>query len=209
MSVKINKKNKKKDREELLYSMFKNSGYTLHKQCRYSWYKVDFKYILSDDYDIIIECDEWNHCDKSLYDEFKRMIQIKDISDKKTIFIRFSTDVKYKYKGNIRYKFNMSIFIERVNILLKYFEKLISKKNFKHDLYIGYLFYCSICPIKLYRFSNINFNSFTKNIIAKIKKNKNKKNIVFTPRDTTLNIYKKYRISSNILDFYVSILYFV
>jgi len=201
---------KKANREKQLYEIFENNGYILEKQCRYSRYKIDFKYELSDTHDIIIECDEWNHCDKSLYDEFKRMIQIRNKSDKKIIFIRFSTDVQYKYRGKIGYKFNLKIFLKRAHVLLQLFKKIINAppQSLKYDMYIIYLFYYRTAPKVIHKFVHpIAFTDLTSRIKQELAKNGHT-DIEFEPRDNSYNIYKNYKISTTHLDFIVSSLYF-
>jgi len=199
---------KKTDREKFLYEIFSKHNIILEKQRRYSRYKVDFKYELSDKYDIIIECDEWNHCDKPLYDEVKRMIQIKDISNKKIIFIRFSSDVQYKYRGKLGYKFNLKIFLKRIHELILLFKKILKNPNkLKYNMYIIYLFYYPTAPKTIHRFIDITFTNFTDKIKNKLEE-EGHKDIILEPRDTAYNIYKKYKISTTHLDFHVSRLYF-
>lgn len=70
------------------------------------------------EYVVIIEVDEHAHSDKTPFDEFVRMIRIREGLGKPCVFIRFNTDVKW-YGRPIDYKFNLAEFELRLNILGK------------------------------------------------------------------------------------------
>jgi len=161
---------KKIKREQILEKyLSENNEFEFKTQQKIGCYRVDFLLniiINNKKYIIIIECDEWNHCDKSIYDEFKRMICIREKLYIPVIFIRLSSDVQYFFRKRIQYKFNTKVFIERINHMMFILRNFKNSTVIFNELNIIYLYYSKIKPFIIHKFPYKNMNM----IFSKLKK---------------------------------------